>query len=321
MKMLIKAIVSIILCLQTINLNAQGIQSTQFEQSPLTLNPSLSGVFNGNLRTLLNYKAYRSKTTDLIESNTASASIDKSFKLGENFIGFGFIGQIDRLSNYFSQSTKGGVSLSYIKLIGTSHLLSIGQNINFIDRVNEPSFTVIETNQDSTNLKTNLSYFNFTSGLYWLTHFQNRNSINLGLALRNINRPDISLFNDSINKLPIGIVIHGGAEISLSSTKALEPSFIYNKLYDGNLQFGIGIKLYKSTENDSNFLKMAFHLRNSNNGYRDVIVIAQGALGRFNIGFSYEIIPIQFVDYFSETVFEASIGYRFGLENKFGVLR
>ncbi len=228
-------------------LMAQDAQFSQFYNSPLTLNPSLTGAFSGDMRLLMNYRDQWSSIP--VPYKTFAFSFDMGLmkkKEGTGFLGLGLsflsdmagssemgLNQVNlsvayhvRLSDYstFAAGIIGGFtqsSIDFSKLQWSSQYDGCNYNPNL------PSY--------ETGCSQNKSYPDFGSGVEWTftrgeiyATANNQLSVNAGLAVFHVNQPNISFYSTEKDPLPVKIVFHGTSQIGLNNSKySVEPSFIY----------------------------------------------------------------------------------------------
>ncbi|MFA4852896.1 MAG: PorP/SprF family type IX secretion system membrane protein [Bacteroidales bacterium] len=233
--------------LYSTRLKAQDAQFSQFYNSPLTLNPSLTGAFNGGIRLLANYKdQWRSVSAPY---KTFAFSCDMG--LGKKTQKTGFLGAgISFLSDKAGDSQLGinqvNLSLAYHVQISGYHTLSGGimggfaqRSINFnnlqwssqyIDGKYDPNLPSYETGYSN-----NKSYSDFGAGLQWTyskgemyTTANNQFNMNAGIAFFHVSQPNVSFYSASKDNLPIKMAIHTNILIGFKNSKrSLIPSFEY----------------------------------------------------------------------------------------------
>jgi len=100
---------------------AQDIHYTQYFTSPLTLNPALTGLSQGDIRVAANYRTQWA-TVSNTPYTTATVSYDMSILKGKlpegDAIGVGLIGLYDKSGTGGLQNTTAGFSLAYHKAFG-----------------------------------------------------------------------------------------------------------------------------------------------------------------------------------------------------------
>lgn len=203
----------ILFCFFVFRLSGQDQQFTQFFASPLTLNPALTGTFDGKYRLGLIYRDQWSKITD-VPYRTFGTAIDLRFpvKAGERFnadaFGAGIQFYSDKVPAFDFSTTQMQLSLAYHKSLGrqNNQFLSIGfqaaivqknlnyENLNFDDQFNgttgytDPSEEVLPGN--------NFSYLDYVAGINYTLAPKGKPGIFAGFAISHFNRPQISFYYD-----------------------------------------------------------------------------------------------------------------------------
>ena len=298
---------------------AQDVVYTQFIQSPLTLNPAITGVFNGDLRVTANYRNQWSSILRGDAINAYAFSADKRFALGRNHVGIGVVGHFDRAGSLRIGTTQGKASFSFIKSIGqsetSSHFLSFGQDVGIVKRSMD---FISSTFPDTLMFITDFLHFDLTTGLSWVSQLEGHNRFNLGVAVHHINGPNVSFFSNRIEHLNRRLTVHGGGEIALSQVISVTPLFLYNKQGEHNaLQIGTGIRKYFSEDPNANHVDIGVHGQFSDSffGFEDtaIIAVARLSLSHFMIGLSYDrpTNDLILAGGFNGAV-EMTVGYTFG---------
>jgi len=190
--------------------NGQDIHFTQFNYSPLNLNPALTGVFKGNMRFLGTYRSQWQSVP--VPYMTFSGAFDMNYynrRKWKNSIFGGGIGF------YYDQAGDGDMTLSQFALSGSytrrmsqKDFLSAGLLVNLSQRafdINKLSFDMqfngelfdpsMGSGEDFINTST--FFADFTVGANW--HHQEpekRMRVDAGVALFHINQPNTS-FEDN----------------------------------------------------------------------------------------------------------------------------
>lgn len=209
-------------------LQAQDIHFSQYYASPLTLNPALTGKFNGNFRVT---GIYRDQYFNLYSTpmfRTPSGSIDLNLfkeKLNRHSFGLGvcFVNdqQNDKLFNDLRFYVSTGFTFGFNNP-GNSQL-SFGVQGVYNQQTIDPSRRfvfpdgIIETlNQSSRN-------FDFNAGVFFNTEIGSNTIFYVGGSMFNILRPNIKFTNNAGNvadaKLPYRFVGHTGAEITIGQAE------------------------------------------------------------------------------------------------------
>ncbi|MFZ1495775.1 MAG: PorP/SprF family type IX secretion system membrane protein, partial [Saprospiraceae bacterium] len=223
-------IISLLLC-ATIGFS-QDIHWSQFYNSPLNLNPALTGMFNGEARFAGNYRSQWNKVP--VNYLTFSGAVDKKFtskQLKGSQVGGGLILNYDRAGDSKLSATKLGVVGSYIRPLNKSNLISIGLQIGIAQRAFSDSNLRFDNQWDGDLVNTNLStgenfdnrsffFSDFTVGANWRTQnvTDKRTKIDLGVMLDHFVQPNQRFYeNETTSKLFRKFMIYGDGAIKLAN--------------------------------------------------------------------------------------------------------
>ena len=258
---------------------AQDIHFSQYYASPLTLNPALTGKFDGFARV---NGIYRGQYFGLSQSasifRTPALSVDFSLLkdlLKGNALGVGISVVNDAQTSTASDGSGSG------KINTTTIALDLGFTLNLNKKKSmqlsiglEPSFTLKNTNGNyeypqafNTNLQYDLAspnhetlsspkknYFNFDYGLFFnhkpidkLTYF-------VGFSMKNVTRPQTAVIdqNNANGKLQFLYVVHGGLEIIVAPKWTLIPGVLYQseaKANEANAGITVGYDVMDRNKN------------------------------------------------------------------------
>jgi len=305
---------------------AQDIHFSQFYQSPLTLNPAMTGVMECNQRLVANYRNQWSSVLRSNAYNTYSASYDQRIPSGRNDyfgVGASFWGDNAGSANY--NTVQGRISGSFSKWMsggrGYNSYLVFGADFGLaqrgidVDRLRWGAqhdgmggFDGTLPSNESFD-RDNFLFADVSAGLLWFTTWQDGRSIYLGAAAHHLNRPNQSFFNDNTIELYTKYTIHGGGEIPFSSRFSLVPNIV--TMFQGpSFQFngGLSSRFQIGPRGDNQSFQIGAWVRLVNNynisqsdddptEFRDdvgigadaVILTARFDFEHFGIGFSYDI--------------------------------
>lgn len=220
---------------------AQDVHFSQYNASPLLLNPALTGFFEGDFRAVVNYRGQWGSFTNPYRTIAASFEYDplKGKMKYDNFcVGLMIYNDVAGQSRFGSNNV--GLSLSYRKQLGSrnKHSLSIGlqasalqQRIQFSDLQFDNQFNGVEWDgniapNEVLNQNSNFAP-DISTGLLW-QHVRNEAfNFYIGASYYHILQPKISLFNASDYRLPSRLTAHTGAYIYMSRTTNLLPSVAF----------------------------------------------------------------------------------------------
>ena len=187
---------------------AQDPNFSQFFASPLTLNPALTGKFDGMLRVAGNYRNQWPTIFNAFRTGTVSADfqlLSRQIPLNDQF-GMGFTGMYDENGNGVMKNSYYSASLAYHKgldEIGYHHL-GVGlsgtfaqRNLNpgkliFEDQLTSLGFTGNTAELLSGNQNINLNYFSLNAGILYSGSITDDDQFYAGVSVYHVNRPEKS---------------------------------------------------------------------------------------------------------------------------------
>ena len=225
--------------------SGQDIHFSQFYQTPLIINPALTGVFNGDIRVLTNHKSQWKSIG--APYKTYALSYDMALlkkKWESNYLGAGFLVFNDRAGKSKFGITQFNLSLSGIVSLDKNHSISAGLQGGFAQRSINYSDLKWGNQFDGTNYNSGIAhgetfepfaFGDFSAGLSWSygkgeTNIaaQDQFRANAGVALFHINKPKQEFYLNE--RLYSKLVLHGGTYIDLKYSKvALLPSILFLK--------------------------------------------------------------------------------------------
>lgn len=186
---------------------------TQFFAAPQTLNPALSGAFNGNYRI---GGVYRNQGSEFLDNpfTTFAMAFDLRFspsprtKVVKDAFGAGVTFYNDRVPGFDFSTNQMNLSLAYHKSLGKSNeqFLSVGfqagiaqrnvnyENLTFQDQFDGTNGYVIATGEDLP--PNNFSYGDYSVGINYAYIPRGATAIYMGAAIHHFNQPQVSFFFD-----------------------------------------------------------------------------------------------------------------------------
>ena len=227
-------LVAVLALVFTVPANAQDPGFSQFFASPLTLNPALTGKFNGVFRVAGNYRNQWPAINNAFITSTISLDAPILVnKLPTNDTwGIGFLAMNDKTasgiltSNYFSFST------AYHKALDVDGYHSIGvgfqgtyanQNLDGTRLTFEDGLqldgTFLRSPTEAINSEfVSVHYFDADLGVLYNASTDGNNNFYLGASAYHLNRPKASFLGvDTIN-IPIRETLHGGGFFPIAGT-------------------------------------------------------------------------------------------------------
>lgn len=238
MKKIFAAIVCVIVATQVF---AQDIHFSQFFNSPLTLNPALTGKMNGAYRVGFIYRNqwFQSSATGT-PFITYSGSVDAPIRFKNDALGLGLVAYHDNAAEGALKTTNVMASVAYHKALGkdAKHSISLGTQLGFYQKRLDPGNFRFEnqfgggTIYDPTaptgeNLGDSKGLFDLNVGLHWNSLIGKRSAIYAGGSMFHILAPEVNLVNSQPFNLPRRIVANGGLDLGLGEKFSLLPSVFF----------------------------------------------------------------------------------------------
>jgi type IX secretion system PorP/SprF family membrane protein len=330
-------IVSLIL-IGVIQLQAQDRLFSQFYASPLTLNPALTGAFEGKFRVSA---IYRDQWRSVMENSyaTFSSGLDLRWRMGRNTsrykdhaaVGVMFFNDKAGALNF--STTQISVSGAYHKAldIRNTQILSLGfqagiaqRNINFGNVTFEDQFNGTTGYSDPTAERlpeNNYAFADYSVGLnYVYSPKASKMRVFAGAAMHHFLSPSVSFFHksDSDTDLPDNLLAtrYSGqlsAQFPVSKGISILPRMIFDK-QDEHMKLDAGANFRLNT---SEYRNVAIHVggyvrpvTDQDNSFRMDAVVGLVGL-EFNnvlIGMSYDVY-LGRTSNFSRGSFEFSVAY------------
>ncbi len=320
----------------------QDFHLSQFDASPLNLNPALTGAIDGKARILANYRNQWSPLLRGDSYNTYSISYDRRLDLKSgNYIGLGIVGNRDISGELSFGTSQANLSFSFSKMISktdsTSHSLIGGLQFGIARRsvdltsarwphqhdgnglIDEGIFVDL-SDFDSDFLHTDLNF-----GLAWMSRFGERKTLTFGIAAFHLNQPNISFFVrfGPSEPLSVKVTAHVTGELPLTARLSLMPSFIYLK-QGVHSQLNLGTKLNLALVSNSSLAHIQgglfYRASPHKDGFQDsfihsdaIIMVLALQFKKFQLGISYDLTVSKLRNTANAMgTVEASIGYLFG---------
>lgn len=288
--------------------NGQDYHFSQFNSSPLFINPGATGAFNGEMRFSANYKNQWKTISNAY--NTYGASIDgRILSKKSNFIGIGLTAFSDKSGLSKLSTTQINALVSYNLKITRSIELSAGIQLGMFQKKLTTGNLKWDNQFDGNFYNSSLptgetSNFqqitNFDSGLGILCRYNNKSSqfkFEIGASISHINKPKSTfLANDQkINRKYIG---HISSHLKLGDKPFfIIPQAIYvNQSPYSEILFGGSFKCLLGEETRSSTSLNTFALVSSTISFgafyrmKDAIICVVNLeyKRRLNLGFSYD---------------------------------
>lgn len=251
---------------------AQDPNFSQFFASPLTLNPALTGRFEGIARVAGNYRNQWPTINSAFRTYTISAdfaAMQRRIPENDRF-GVGIMAFADQQADGVLKNTYYSVSTAYHKGLDQDgyHQISIGfqgtfaqkrlntANLKFEDQLRSNGFTGI-TNEIFDPQNININYFGLNAGVLFSGVTAGNINYYVGSSIYHINRPKES-FTGADFSLQNRIAIHGGAYFPVGDIGILHTSGQFQS-QAGAQEASIGGALGFNLSNDMEYSPVTFY--------------------------------------------------------------
>lgn len=216
----------------------QDIHYSQFFNSPLNLNPALTGQFNGNMRIHANYKKQWASVP--VDYQSADVGIDFKFYKNNrnNYLGIGALLNYDRAGDLNLGMTGINGFLSYALKMSEGKYLTPGVNVAFTQRSYDATSALTGNQWNGRTFDPSIApefvgadrttYLDIGVGLNYRGQKHYRKHIDLGIGLYHIISPTDQFSSIDIqSKRPMRMTIYG----MLNQKVANKLDLILNGLY------------------------------------------------------------------------------------------
>lgn len=296
--------------------SAQDPKFSQYFASPLTLNPALTGYFDGNYRVALNMRQQWANVGEPYNTYSLSGELKLQDEYYYNDIfSIGLSGLYDESFNKVLKSYTYSAGFSYYKFLDPNHNVKIGlaPQVAYVSKsLNFDALTVASQFQNGSfnmslpnylDLKNDkLTYFDFNVGAN-LGLSLNKISASIGYAAYHLTRPQQSLFNDLRIRLPLRHTINLG--FRYVSEDLLDLSFSAHRMDEGASHDTIvgGVIGFKPTPESKTKLNAGIWYQTNGNSFYPYVGFE---LANLSVGLNYSLFTKNIASYQPKT-FELSI--------------
>ncbi|MET0300423.1 MAG: PorP/SprF family type IX secretion system membrane protein [Flavitalea sp.] len=307
MKRMRQYLLIILILVQAPMLFAQDPNFSQFFVSPLTLNPALTGKFNGDFRAAGNYRDQWPAISKAFITSTISldAPILRS-KISElDTWGVGLLAMTDKTANGILSTNMISFTTAYHKGIDEDGLNSIGlgfqatyntkrldgTKLNFEDELDQFGGWTIPSGETIDNQQVNLGYFDVSIGALFNGSTDGYNNYYLGASVYHINKPRESFTGDIFYTLAPRVTLNAGGALPIGdrSRTIYLSSLVSRQAGASNIVLGgaVGFLLNGDEERPNNFYAGLWTRFNNVN---DAVIPYIGLeFGDFRLGASYDV--------------------------------
>ena len=254
----VKFIVVLFVFVGSNSFGQQDVHFSQFFSSPLTLNPAKSGMYEGDLRAILNYRNQWGTVSKAYSTMAASVDVPVLRKMRGGKFGLGLNFFKDDAGDSRMSTMNYALSLAYhLDISGgkNNHFLSVGFQGGFVQRSISYSnltwndqWNGAEFDQDIGTIDEfggiSVSALDLSSGLHWNYTPKPGTRYSAGVSMFHINSPNVGFNAES--PLLKKYTLHGGGDIAFNGGDyGLMPNFVF-VLQGPNQYIDIGteVKIY-----------------------------------------------------------------------------
>lgn len=296
------------------SLSAQDIHFSQYYASPLTLNPAMTGLINGDFRVAANYRGqWFSIPTQASNApyNTYSASIDAGLfkkKLKGSALGVGAMFYADEAGNGSLATYAAMASIAYhlaVDRFGKSRL-SLGFQAGYVQKrifqhdllfetqfdPSLNSFNPFFDNQEALFNTPSFGYFDLNAGALFSSRASKRVSYYFGFAANHVTTPGENFLEQQTekNQIDMRYTGHGGLSIQTGKYFKILPTFLYMMQTQAQqINLGSGFE-YTFNENFKGFAGAWSRIVGGVDKFSNDAVIATVGVETYNtrVGVSYD---------------------------------
>jgi type IX secretion system PorP/SprF family membrane protein len=240
-----KKVLAVLISLSAaVSVTAQDIHFSQFFEAPLLRNPSLAGIFTGDIRVQGVYRSQWGSVTVPYRTGSFDIEYKKPIGRGDDFLTTGAQLLYDRSGSNNFTTTNILPALNYHKALSAekNQYLSLGFMAGLVQkRIDASKITTnnqfdgngfnpsLGTGEAFTN--TNFSYFDASVGMSFNSAIKDKETDNffVGLAYHHFNRPKNSFYKDPSIELNPKWVGSVGVRFSLNETSFFTLQSDYSK--------------------------------------------------------------------------------------------
>jgi len=206
-------------------LYTQDIHFSQFFEAPLWRNPSLSGIFTGDVRVQAVYRDQWNSVTDAYRTGSVNAEYKMPVGKLNDFVTIGIQALYDRAGTIGWTSTHVLPALNYHKSLSgeKNRYLSLGFMGGLVQRRFDPSKMTTNSQYDNGGLGENLlntqySYADGSVGMSYNSDINDQpaNNFYIGAAYHHFNRPRNSFYRNNTIELHPKWVFSGGLRVGVA---------------------------------------------------------------------------------------------------------
>lgn len=218
---------------------------SQYQHTPLLVNPAKAGQIDGDMRLIANYRNQWSSVT--VPFSTVAASYDmripKYFGKSCSYFGAGLVLLNDQAGDAGFRRTMAELALTYNQslsrkgkptymtlglMIGSGQHAFDPDKLYFDNQFNGDIFDTGLSSGESFS-RTSLLYLDISAGLNFAISLGNQSGVSVGLGMYHLNRPNVSFMDDEDVRLYSRFVfnVDGSIAVGTDSKLAILPTLIF----------------------------------------------------------------------------------------------
>lgn len=284
--------------------SAQDPNFSQFFASPLSLNPALTGKFNGMFRVAGNYRNQWPSISNAFITSTASVDfgILQNRLVPEDTWGVGFVAMTDKTANGILSSNYFSVTTAYHKGLDIDGLHQIGvgfqgtyatkrldgQKLNFEEELDQFGGWSNPTTEPVNDRQVNVNYLDVSTGFLYNGSTNGYNNFYFGTSVYHINKPKESFLGDGFYVLNPRVTVHAGGYFPVAANAQVHLSMLHSRQAGAvNTVVGGAVAFNLNNDMEENPTNVYF---GSWYRFNDALIPYMGLeFGEFRIGASYDV--------------------------------
>lgn len=264
---------------------AQDIHFSNFYTNSLNVNPAETGYFTGQYRFCMAYRDQYRTVANPYQTITANFDGKIQKRYWDYIFGYGLLLNFDVDGDSDYSTFQFGIPLAeHLQFLGKTVIVSYGilpaiyynsldyTYLTFQEQFNGTQFNPDREISEAFDINSKM-YFDLSAGAQITYKPDKSKSFNTGLAIYNINQPNISFFNEEDVRLRSRFLLHGNAIISVTSNIDVIPGFkmqFQSKQHE--FHFG-GMSVFNFDKSDISQIQTGIWFRSKN---KDAVIFGIG---------------------------------------------
>ncbi len=234
----VKLICILIILMGFNRVDGQDIHLSHIHASPTYINPAMTGLFNGDMRFIGNYRSQWQTFTNGFQTFLGSADmkLNQGFGLQDD-VGVGLQVSSDKAGDLNFRTVSANLTFSYLKALNAygDHFVSVGVSNGIVqNRLDLTDLRVFDQDPylQGGDFSNQLTYYDLNAGAAWFMPLRREDFLYVGGSIYHLNQALVSFskndqdYRDGTSLIP-RYILHGGASIKMNQFTTLKPSFIF----------------------------------------------------------------------------------------------